>query len=207
MTGSSLDIRNLTTSDVDEAGDLLARAFVDYPMWSWIIPDARRRREALPSLMRMSVRWGLLLDNVFGNGEPLRGVAIWAPPGMADAHLEHDHEATDVLGADVEARMDRFGAEQRVLRDRDVGPRTWYLPWLGVDPAHQRTGAGTALLRDMFTRLDAAGDDTYLETEIAANVPYYHQHGFAVLTEGVISGGGPAFWTMRRTPPLPASAT
>lgn len=203
------NIRKLTPRDVDEAAGVLARAFFDYPMWTWIIPDDAHRRAALPPIMRVSMRWGLLTDEVYGAGDPLRAVAIWSPPGMADADLDpdgtrtHFQEAVDAIGADGAARMDLLVAEQRSLRDRDLTPNTWYLPWLGVDPVSQRTGAGTALLNSMFARLDATKSDIYLETEKAANVPYYHQHGFTTITKGTITNGGPNYWTLRRTPPPP----
>jgi ribosomal protein S18 acetylase RimI-like enzyme len=205
VTETNTNIRKLTTADVDEAADVLTRAFFDYPMLTWTMPDEARRRIALPIFLRASVRWGLLMNNVYGLGDPLRGVAVWAPPGKASVDLDPDdsivrfREAATVMGADAEARYDRFLAEQHAVREREMGPRTWYLAWLAVDPAHQQTGTGTALLNDMFARLDAAGDDSYLETEEAANVPYYTQYGFEVVTENVISGGGPAFWTMRRS--------
>jgi ribosomal protein S18 acetylase RimI-like enzyme len=161
--------------------------------------------------MRATVRWGLLMNEVFGIGDPLRGVAIWAPPGMADVDLDPDdsavryHEAVAAIGPEAEVRFDRFLAEQRALRQQEMGPRTWYLAWLGVDPAQQRAGVGGALLRNMCSRLDLTEDDIYLETEQAINVPYYQGHGFSVATEGVISGGGPRFWSMQRhcAPRLP----
>lgn len=199
-------IRKLTPHDVDEAGDLLARAFFDYPMITWLMPDTGHRRIALPIFMRISVRWGLLMNEVFGIGDPLHGVAIWAPPGLVNADLDpHDSivrysELLSAIGADAEARHERFLAEQRIVRDAELGAQTWYLAWLGVDPAQQRSGAGASLLQDMFARLDPIGDDTYLETEKAANVPYYRRHQFEVISEGAISSGGPPFWTMRRNP-------
>jgi GNAT superfamily N-acetyltransferase len=154
--------------------------------------------------MRVSVRWGLLMDESFGIGDPLRAVAIWAPPGMANVDLDPDdaivryRAAADAMGSDAEARYDRFLAEQHAVRAREMGPRTWYLSWLAVDPAQQRSGAGAALLQDMFARIDPLGNDAYLETEKAVNVPYYRQHGFEVVTESAISEGGPQYWTMHR---------
>jgi GNAT superfamily N-acetyltransferase len=201
-----IDIRKLTARDVDEAGDLLARAFLDYPLLTWAMPEDMHRRSALPTFMRVTVRWGLLMNEVVGIGDPLRGVAIWAPPGMADLDLDpddsavHYHEALAAIGPEAESRFDLFLAEQRALRQQEMGPRTWYLAWLGVDPARQRDGIGGALLHDMFSRLDPTGDNIYLETENAVNVPYYQDHGFSVATEGAISGGGPQFWSMIRRP-------
>lgn len=204
MADASPAIRKLTSQDVDAAADVLVRAFFDYPMLQWVLPKDEHRHAALPAFLRGSVRWGLLMGEVYGGGDPLSGVAIWAPPGLRDADLDPDDsfvryaDVLTALGPEAEARHERFITEQHAIRDSEIGARTWYLAWLGIDPSAQRTGVGGALLRHMFDRLDPEGIDTYLETEKAANVPYYERHGFGVVTRGVISGGGPNFWTMRR---------
>jgi hypothetical protein len=95
-------------------------------------------------------------------------VAIWAPPGMVNEDLDPTTRSSataslSAIGADAEARHARFLAEQRVVRDAELGHDV-VLAWLGVDPAQQRS-SGAALLRDMFTRLDSSEGEAYLETE------------------------------------------
>ena len=83
-----------------------------------------------------------------GAGDPLAGVAIWAPPGIADVDQDLGgdlaRDAIATMGVEAEARLDSFVSEQRVYRDRDIGPSTWYLDWLAVDPEHQRAGVAAA---------------------------------------------------------------
>jgi ribosomal protein S18 acetylase RimI-like enzyme len=196
----------LDASHAGEAAALLTRAFFDYPMWAWVLPDEKHRRRALPLAMRASVAWGLILDNAFGIGEPLCGVAIWAPPGMADIDVDPDGSRTnwaaveDAVGPDGLRRFERMVEVQKPFRDRHIAPGGWYLPWLGVDPAAQRTGAGSALLRAMWARLDPAGAATYLETENEANVAYYEKQGYELVHRGVLPDGGPPFFCFSRSP-------
>lgn len=207
QTSGREEVHKLDASHADQASDLLARAFFDYPVWTWVIPDERRRREVLPLAMRASVRWGLILDEVYGIGLPLRGVAIWAPPGMADADVDPEGTRTgwDLFAAAAgEAALLRFEsmiAIQQPLRERFIPPDGWYLPWLGVDPGAQRAGAGSTLLRAMWARLDPRGSATYLETEKAANVPYYLRQGYVLLHQGDLPEGGPSYYCMQRQPP------
>jgi len=77
MTGAA---HRLGEAHIDDAARILTRAFFDYPMWTWILPDEAHRREALPAVMRASVRWGLLMGETFGLDDPLHAVAIWASP-------------------------------------------------------------------------------------------------------------------------------
>ena len=66
----------------------------------------------------------------------------------------------------------------------DDGRRRTMLPWFmgcGVSLAHQ------------FGQI-------YLETMKTRNVPFYRKHGFEVVVEDDLPGGGLHFWTMRREP-------
>jgi ribosomal protein S18 acetylase RimI-like enzyme len=97
-------------------------------------------------------------------------------------------------------RLMRSQAHYERLHKRDVPPRHWYLPTLGVDPPRQGQGIGGALLQPVLARADAEGLWCYLETEKEKNVPFYRKHGFEVAAEGDLAGDGPHFWTMRRKP-------
>jgi ribosomal protein S18 acetylase RimI-like enzyme len=204
-------IAKIDASRLDEAAALLSRAFFDYPMWQWVLPDEEHRRRALPVSARASVQSGLLLGEAYARGEPMHGMAIWAPPGMADSDVDPGgtridwNAVVDAVGAAGMRRFEAMIEVQRALHEKHIPPGGWYLPWLGVDPASQRTGAGTALLRDMFARLDPQGIATFLETEKEANVPYYLKHGYEIVHEGVLPDGGPGFWCFLRTPPAPRS--
>jgi GNAT superfamily N-acetyltransferase len=199
-------VYKLDASHVEEATALLVRAFFDYPMWAWVMPDEAHRRRALPLAMRASFLWGLILDEAYGIGRPLQGIAIWAPPGMADADVDPDGSRTNwdaVVAAIGERGMRRFELmieEQQPLRARHIAADGWYLPWLGVDPDAQRTGAGSALLRAMWARLDPQGCSTYLETEKLANVPYYEQQGYTLVHQDMLPDGGPEYFCFQRTP-------
>jgi ribosomal protein S18 acetylase RimI-like enzyme len=200
------DVYKLDGSHTEAAAALLTRAFFDYPMWTWVLPDEAQRRTALPIAMRASFLWGLILGEAYGIGRPLRAVAVWAPPGMADVDVDPDGSRTDwnrvveTVGAAGTRRFEQMVEVQRPLRDRFIADGGWYLPWLGVDPDAQRTGAGSALLRAMWGRLDPTGAATYLETENEANVRYYERQGYALVAQGVLPDGGPPYFCFSRDP-------
>jgi GNAT superfamily N-acetyltransferase len=71
--------------------------------------------------------------------------------------------------------------------------------WLGVDPAHQRTGVGRALLRRVFHETEAP---VYLDTANPANVPYYASLGFEEIGRAALPRGA-TLWFMRRATTRP----
>lgn len=81
-----------------------------------------------------------------------------------------------------------------------MGQRPHYYLWgLAVDPARQRSGAGTALLQELFLRADRELMPIYLETHKFENVAYYETRGFRLLHTGDMPDHAP-FWCMLREP-------
>lgn len=79
------------------------------------------------------------------------------------------------------------------------GPH-WYLWGLGVEPTHQDKGVGSALLQPVLREADKDGLPCYLETQNETNLPFYHKHGFAVMSDGVVPKGSLRVWAMVRKP-------
>ena len=69
-----------------------------------------------------------------------------------------------------------------------------FLWFLAVDPAHQRSGVGRALLQRVFGGAEAP---VYLDTANPANVPYYASFGFEELGRATLPRGA-TMWFMRR---------
>ena len=74
-----------------------------------------------------------------------------------------------------------------------------YLSVLGVDPARQGAGVGSALLAPGLELCDRDGLAAYLETGKERNIAFYARHGFKV-TEQLRLPAGPPVWLMRRDP-------
>ena len=76
----------------------------------------------------------------------------------------------------------------------------WYLPLIGVDPPRQGKGLGGDLMQVALARADADRVPCYLENTKERNLPFYAKHGFEVIVEINVPGGGPTIWTMKREP-------
>jgi GNAT superfamily N-acetyltransferase len=135
----------------------------------------------------------------------VEGAALWIPPGkyplsLAGMMLAGLMVVPFKFGRAAFGRlMSSLGYYER-LHKRHVPGRHWYLATLGVDPARQGQGIGSALILPVLERADAEGLPCYLETERERNLLFYRKHHFEVASEDDLPDGGPHFWTMRRRP-------
>jgi GNAT superfamily N-acetyltransferase len=193
----------LEESQIEAAGAAMARAFFVDNVMEYMYPDEDERRRLGPWHFGAFIRYGYLFGEVYTTSGNPDGTAVWFRPGEADltderVQLSGLDRAADVLGADAWARFSTVCEYVESLHPKEVPEPHWYLPLLGVDPALQGKGAGSALLRVILDRADRDGLPAYLWTAKARNVAFYQKHGFEVLTEGVEPTSGIRFWTMRR---------
>lgn len=186
--------------------NVLARAFFDDPLFTYVSPDATLRHGQLRAFMAFCCRYGDRFGEIYTTAGTVDGAALWAPPSAVPDFTPEQLEAAGIAHAVQalgEEAMGRFGAvldHLEALRQRDMPAPHWYLFGLGVDPDRQGRGIGGQLLQPMLRRADAAGLPCHLETQKVRNLPFYQRHGFAVLTETDVPWGGPHLWIMQRPP-------
>lgn len=189
------------TTDVRRIAALFARAFQDDPLMRYAIPDARQRRRLLPGLMGLNVRYGCRYGEVYYTPEYM-GAAFWLPPGQSTYTLWRLLRAGMFVAPlrlpwPALRRLAAGESRAHALHERYAPGPHWYLAQIGVEPAHQRQGVASRLLRPMLARADAAGLPCYLETENPANISIYQRYGFQAVGEDVVPNG-PHIWAMLR---------
>lgn len=194
-------VRVVTADDLDALGALLGRAYTDDPVWAWVYPQPDRRRR-LARMFRSLVRVTRDRGATVLTDQATRGAAIWQ---------RSDDRSLGVLGnlrmgtamIASGARIRRGQAVMRAIERRHPHEPHWYLAVLGTDPAHQREGVGSALVRHVLDDHANISQPAYLETETETNVPFYQRHGFEVIDELDVPRGGPHLWLMWREPHTP----
>ncbi len=180
---------------------MLARAFQDDPAWVWLIPDPERRERVLPWLFR--VGFDVTAADVWTTAGRVLGAARWMPPGRAAMRVGPTLRALVTtplrLGSATGAFLS-YGGAVEALRAEVMPQRHWYLAGIGVDPAAQRRGIGSALLQPGLTAAAQEGVPAVLLTNSAVNLPFYERHGFEVVREGSTPENGPHAWAMVKWP-------
>jgi GNAT superfamily N-acetyltransferase len=196
-----LDVRDATPDDLPAIGRVLAAAFADDPVWTWITSPrtdwSRRAAAWFSAVARLQLKGhGTVLVD-----EGLRGAAIWTPPGrwkgtLGDAATMSIPSAR-LFGTRLPRALHALATNERI---HPTDPPHWYLELLGTDPAHQGTGVGSALIAEITDRCDREGLDGYLESSKEQNLAFYARHGFEVREEVHVTRTSPTTWTMWRAP-------
>ncbi len=196
-------VTKLEPSQQRAAAEMLGRAFFDDPLSVYLLPDEAKRARLLPWMYERIVRYGLRYDGeVLATHGAVDGVAVWLPPGLSHTpalRLVRVGLALTPIKFGLGA-VGRFMAANHVERLRmQLAPEPhWYLWLIGVEPAQQGRGTGSALIAPMIERADRDRLPCYLETHKERNLTFYRKHGFEVVHAADMPHGGPPFWCLKR---------
>ena len=197
-THHDVEIRTASIHDLAPVALALSRAFYDDPVFAWGLPDPDRRREVLPGFFTLFAgafqRHGHVHRTADGTG-----AALWVPPGVAPVG---DDEADafgaalqEVVGPDAE----RTFIISELLDENLPHEPVWYLNFVGVEPAGQGRGVGSALLEQVLGEADRNAEPAYLDATSMRSRRLYERHGFETTRELRVPDG-PPIWPMWREP-------
>jgi ribosomal protein S18 acetylase RimI-like enzyme len=178
--------------DREAVARVLAAAFTDDPVWSWMIPAGGRER-------RLRRLFGALARHALAGGhaymtEDRRAVALWSPPDAWKLPTAALLRAAPTVAGAAGHRLPRLVGRLNDIEAhhaRQPGGH-WYLEFLAVDPSAQGQGLGAALVADALGRRD---QPVYLESSNPRNLAFYRRNGFTV-AEDLTFRHGPPQWTL-----------
>jgi ribosomal protein S18 acetylase RimI-like enzyme len=196
-----MDVVRIGKERLQEASDVLARAFQDDPAWVWLVPDPERRASLLPWLFRLG--FDVTAADVYATPGRVLGASRWLPPGRQSMRIVPTIRAlltTPLRLGMATGPFLAYGKAVEQLRAEVAGGAHWYLAGIGVDPPAQRRGVGSALMRPGIEGAAAAGLPAVLLTNNEANLAFYESQGFVVVRESKTPESGPKAWAMVKQP-------
>ena len=191
----TIEVRSATEADQQAVIDVITLAFSTDPMARWSFPDPATYLSVMPEVIRAFGGSGFAHGSVH-LVEGRFAAAMWLPPGV--------HPDADRLAALTEHHSPREQIDDMMnvfeqMGRYHPGEPCWYLPLIGVDPAAQGRGYGSALLRYALERCDRDALPAYLESSNPRNVPLYERHGFETMGS-IQAGSSPTVVPMLRRP-------
>ena len=192
---STFAVSDAKAQDRERVVSAIVLAFVCDPVARWAWPEPHDYLTYFTDFINVFGGKGFENGTAHSVAE-FSGGALWLPPGVQPNE--------EVLVSLMERSIDPerlqvvFAILEKMGGYHPAEPH-WYLPLIGVEPAKQGRGLGTALLGYALKRIDREGRIAYLESTNPANIPLYQRHGFEVV--GTIQvGDSPLLFPMIRRP-------
>jgi ribosomal protein S18 acetylase RimI-like enzyme len=197
-------VRRATSQEISDLAATLARAFAHDPFFAYLAGDAPERHQRMMDGWTGILRYASAHLAETWTTDDHAGVALWHPPGFTGPSVIDGFRLLPSLARLAGWRRLRsisaaVGAlEER--RHRHAPEPHLYLAALGVEPARQGEGIGTALMQPVLERCDRERLPAYLETATGRNVLLYERVGFDVVEELTLPNTDVHGWLMLRAP-------
>jgi GNAT superfamily N-acetyltransferase len=189
------ELRHATVQDISRLKTVMAEAFFDDPVLSWLMPDDRKRLARLRRYFGIELRHLALARGRVWTTRDLAGASLSLPPGKWRSPLRVTLLEGSAFGIHV-SRAARLGA---AIEWRHVHGPHYYVRDVGVLPTMQGRGLGSALMGPTLECCDREGLPAYIEASSERSAALYERLGFQHTRELRV-GSSPPLWLMLRDP-------
>ena len=193
-------LRVATADDVSRLAGVLADAFINDPVYTWMLPGSLRLKARLRAMFTAELEQYGLPQGTVWTTTGCDGAVVALPPGAWEMP-----KSIALMQALTWARA--FGRRlllatrvQRAMEERHLREAHFYVRIIGVRTALQGQGLGSTLMQPTLQRADAAGLPAYIEASSERSAALYERLGFLHIDVLELPEGGPPLWLMRRPP-------
>ncbi|HEV7937167.1 MAG TPA: GNAT family N-acetyltransferase [Solirubrobacteraceae bacterium] len=193
-----LGMRPAAVEDVARLKTVLAEAFYDDPVFSWLMPEDSKRHAHLRRYFGIDLGHFALPHGRVWTTDDLMGAALTLPPGKWRVPPRTTLLHGSAFGVRL-PRAARMGATMEWRHARELRGPHYYVRDIGVHPDMQGRGLGSALMRPTLDRCDREGMRAYIEASSERSAVLYERLGFRHVKELRV-GASPPLWLMIRPP-------
>jgi GNAT superfamily N-acetyltransferase len=195
-----IEVRTAAADAVPKVAAVLADAFVNDPVFTWLLPGSLRLQPRLRTMFAAEMEQYVVPNGTVWTTSGYDGAVSELPPGA----WEMPKSAT---GKEALKWMRAFGRRlplaikvQHAMQERHLREPHFYVRTVGVRTTLQGQGVGSALMRPTLERADSAGLPAYIEASSQRSAALYERLGFVHMDVLELPAGGPPVWLMRRPP-------
>jgi GNAT superfamily N-acetyltransferase len=196
-----IEVRTAAADAVPKVAAVLADAFINDPVFTWMLPGSVRLQARLRMMFAAEME-----QYVQPNGGTVwttcgyDGAVCELPPGGWEMPLSFSGTEALTWVRALGRRLRLAGRAHRVMEERHLREPHFYVRTVGVRTALQGRGVGSALMQPTIQRADSAELPTYIEASSERSAALYERLGFVHLDVLELPEGGPPVWRMRRPP-------
>jgi len=193
-------VRLATADDIPQLAKALADAFLNDPVYTWMLPGTLRLRPRLRAMFTAEMeQYGLPHGTVWTTGG-CDGALIALGPGAWEMPKSITLTQALTWMRAFGTRLSLAARVQRLMEEHHIREPHVYVRIVGVRAAVQGRGLGSALMRPTLQSADSAGLPAYIEASTQRSAALYERLGFHHLDVLELPEGGPPLWLMRRPP-------
>jgi predicted GNAT family acetyltransferase len=190
-----------TADDVPRVANALAEAFMDDPVYTWMVPGGPRHETRLRAMFTAELEQYVLPNGgTVWTTSGCDGAVAELPPGAWEMPKSMTLSQTLMWARAFGRRLLLAARVARATEERHLREAHFYVRIVGVRTALQGRGLGSALMQPTLQRADAAGLPAYIEASTERSAALYERLGFVHREVLELPDGGPPVWLMRRPP-------
>jgi ribosomal protein S18 acetylase RimI-like enzyme len=193
--------RRATLDDAIPLSKMFAAAFMDDPLFDYMVRPGAGRRAALELFFHkmLSLR-DIPQGNVWMSADGQACVSWLAPDARRSPTLLRKVSLLPFLVRVFSlARFGRGLTIMDVMEKNHPPGRHFYLSFIAVAPEYHGLGLGSRILKATLKQVDAAGLGAYVESSNPKNASFYERTGF-VTRKNIAPAGWPSLVAMWRDP-------
>jgi GNAT superfamily N-acetyltransferase len=196
-----IEVRTAAADAVPKVAGVLADAFINDPVFTFLLPGSLRLKRRLRRLFAVEMEQYVLPNGgTVWTTSGYDGAVAELPPGAWEMPKSATgKEALKWMWA-FRTRLPRAIRVQRAMEKRHLREPHFYVRTVGVRTALQGQGVGSMLMHPTLERADSAGLPTYIEASSKRSAALYERLGFLHMGVLELPDGGPPVWPMRRPP-------
>jgi ribosomal protein S18 acetylase RimI-like enzyme len=198
---SASNPRRATLDDVIPLSRLFTSAFMDDPVFDYMVRPGEKRRAALATFFNGMFTARDIPQNEVWMSNDGNACVSWLPSGARRGAsgiriLKWLPWSYRVFGFE---RFGRAMAIQEAMERNHPKEPHFYLAFIAVSPEFQGAGLGSRILKATLEKIDAVGMSAYVENSRERNTLFYQRAGF-VAQSNISPEGAPPLLAMWRKP-------